>query len=513
MELRPYQREAVGAALSAIRCGRHPVISLPTGAGKSLCIAALAEQMAGRLLVASHRRELLEQDYSALNRFAPHVSAGIYSAGLGRRDTDQKVIFGGIQSVYKRMDDLQAAGRFVAVLVDEAHLVSRDTCAMYSQVMASVPDAARVGLTATPYRLDSGLLHEGEDAWFDDLCIHVKPTELVPQYLSPLIGVGTNQELQTDGVRIKAGEFVASELSQLACDEGIVRAATVEMLRLAQWRRSGLAFCVDVAHAEAMTGALRERGETARLVTGKTPGDERAGILAEFKAGCARWLVNVNVLTTGFDHPAIDCIAVLRPTMSKALHVQIMGRGMRKSESKQDCLVLDFAGNIKRHGSIDMLAEYRHSQKDIEQEERERNAAERAKARELTHSLTPAAGDPMSGALSEEIKVHSVRYQLERSRKYEDRVNLVAVYRCERGITARQWVCIEYPGGARWHAEQWFKRRGLVAPAGATEAMSVAQSAPTPESLSVAWNGRYPEVKIEHFGSSDDGFNWLEAAA
>jgi DNA repair protein RadD len=162
----------------------------------------------------------------------------------------------------------------------------------------------------------------------------------------------TRTKLEVDGVDKRGGEYIESEL-QAAVDTSDKNAKVVqEIIGLAGGRRSWLVFCAGVDHAHHIKDALIEQGIVAECVTGDTPSAERDRILREFKAGTIQALTNANVLTTGFDAPGIDLVAMLRPTMSPGLYVQMAGRGLRIAPGKTDCLVLDFAGVVEQHGPI-----------------------------------------------------------------------------------------------------------------------------------------------------------------
>ena len=500
LTLRPYQEEAILAGLSALDSGLNPIISLPTGAGKSLCLAAICKtyrEASRRVLVVSHRKELLEQDAAALATLDPSISSGIYSAGLARRDVEQPVIFGGVQSIYSRMAELQQAGAFGLIIVDECHLIPRDAETMYGSVFREVPHAHRLGLTATPYRLDSGLLHEGPGAMFDTMAIHIEPSRLVPDYLSPLVGVGTDQRMSVAGVASARGDFITRELEESAMDADLIRHTVTEMIRLGYDRHHWLVFCITVAHAEAVRTELEQQGVPCSLLTGETPKEERAALITDFKAGTVRVLVNVLVLTTGFDAPITDCLVMLRPTQSKGLWVQCLGRGMRKSPEKKNCRVLDFAGNIARHGSIDYFAEYLPSNR--EKQEQTEKEARAAQARKIMHDTHAAWGDPMGASTPlEEYHVISAQYFAQPSKKVPGATNIVVTYRCVEG-TIRQWICPEYPTGARWHAQQWFRRRGVGLPTTTTEAMRSIRALPVPLSLTTQMKGTFRAILVEHW--------------
>jgi DNA repair protein RadD len=513
MKLRNYQEHALAAALSSIRDNHNPVLSIPCAGGKSLIAAALCRHLTidgGRVLIANHRKELLEQNFEALKALSSESDAatmGIYSAGLGRRDVAQQVIFGGVQSVYRRLPELLAHGSFKAVIVDEAHLVPRDTeTTLYGQLFSALPHAHRIGLSATPYRMDSGMLHEGEGALFDCLAIHIKPSELVPEWLAPLVGKRAAGEIRTSGVQVRAGEFKTSELEQVAIDDALIRRAVGEIVRYGEDRRYWLIFCITETHAKAVCEEFMRRELSTWRVTRRTPPEERALIIKFFKEGQIRALVDVNVLTMGVDAPGIDLIAVLRPTLSRGLHLQMMGRGMRKAPGKRDCLILDMAGNVMRHGSLDSLVEFGETPA-IRKMEAERETRAR-RARMIHHAALAHDVDPTT-AVVRELPIDRVVYSTEASKKYPDKTNIVAVYTCGN-LTIRGWVHLEYPGGAAWHAKRWFARRGIdlnrdraYFGCNAKRAMGFIRSLKTPSTLSVSFAGSYPRILVEHFDQED----------
>jgi DNA repair protein RadD len=209
-----------------------------------------------------------------------------------------------------------------------------------------------VGLTATPYRLGHGFITD-KPAIFDALLEPVSIEELVYKgFLSTLRSKTTAAKLDITGVHKRGGEFIESEL-QAAVDKKLTNDAVVrEVIQRAGDRKAWLFFCTGVDHARHMAETLRECGIEADCVTGDTPKRQREDILTAFKAGKIRALTNANVLTTGFDYPDIDLIAMVRPTMSASLYVQMAGRGMRPKSHTDHCLVLDFAGVVETHGPI-----------------------------------------------------------------------------------------------------------------------------------------------------------------
>lgn len=338
----------------------NPCIVAPTGSGKSWIIAALCEDVlrrwpeTRRILVLSHVKELLQQDADKITKAWPEAPIGVYSAGLGSRRIE-RITVAGIQSVYRRAAELAPVD---VVIVDEAHLINSRAVGIYRRLLDDLIDddghgPRVIGLTATPYRLGQGMITEGDEALFAGLVEPVTITELVDRgFLSPLRSKLTETELNINGVHMRGGEFIESELAAAVDTDDANASIAREIVARADGRRSWLVFCAGVNHAEHMRDALRAQGITADVVTGKTPKDERAAILDAYKHGEIRALTNANVLTTGFDAPETDLLAFLRPTMSPGLYVQMAGRGMRPAEGKTDCLVLDFAGNVSRHGPI-----------------------------------------------------------------------------------------------------------------------------------------------------------------
>lgn len=352
-ELRPYQRAAVDGLWSylAEKRGRAPLIVAPTGAGKSLILAAICREWLEsdprvQIVVATHVKELVEQNAEKLCSLIGPGAVGVHSAGLGRRDVDQRVIVGGVQSLVSRVEEL---GPRHVIIVDEAHRVPRDGEGQYRALLKALRARVLVGLTATPGRMDSGLLHEGEGAMFDGIAYEIEMVPLIKEgYLSPLKPLKTGVSFDLTGARIARGDFVLDELSAVLEDREKLKEA------LDVWRGAGrsrtLIFCASVAQAEMV---MQELGDVrARLITGETKADDRAAWIAQYKAGELDALVNVMVLTTGFDAPETDCIVCFRPTASTGLYVQMMGRGSRVAPGKKDCLVLDFCSNVERHGPV-----------------------------------------------------------------------------------------------------------------------------------------------------------------
>ena len=363
-ELRHYQSAAIDAVRSYWeRGGGNPLIDLATGTGKSVVLAQICrdvvEQFGARVLVLTHVKELVQQDAAATLRLWPQAPVGINSAGLGRRDTRAQVLFASIQSVFRLGEP--ELGKRQLVIIDEAHLVPRAGDGMYltliNRLREAEPDMRVVGLSATCYRLDSGRLDEGDARIFDDIVYSYGIGDGVADgFLSPLRSLnGAAGQIDARGVGKLGGEFKASALEYAANKDALIEAAVDEIVERGADRRGWIVFCSGVDHCEKVRASLARRGIGVASVTGETARDERDRAIRLFKAGQLRALTSVGVLTTGFDAPHVDLIAMMRPTLSTGLYVQMLGRGTRLAAGKSDCLVLDFSGNVRRHGPVDAI--------------------------------------------------------------------------------------------------------------------------------------------------------------
>lgn len=357
--LRNYQRDAVRATIEHFRkSDESAVIVLPTGAGKSLVIAELARLAKRKILVLAHVKELVEQNHEKYESYG--LKASIYSAGLKQKNTDQQVTFASIQSVSRNLDAFSES--YSLVIIDECHRVSGDD-SQYQQLIRKLKEHNSglkvLGLTATPYRMAVGWIYQYHYHGFmraDDIrpfitCIYELPLKFMIKngYLTPPKVIDAAIEYY-DFSSLNAnssGGYNEREVNDLLTryprvTQGIIE--QVKTLANSKPQRQGvMIFAATVKHAIEIQGYLNA-SETA-LITGDTPSKERSELIRRFKARELRFLVNVSVLTTGFDAPHVDVIAILRPTESVSLYQQIVGRGLRLSDGKTDCLVIDYAGN------------------------------------------------------------------------------------------------------------------------------------------------------------------------
>jgi DNA repair protein RadD len=336
----------------------NPCIVMPTGSGKSHVIAsfcknALQEFPETKILMLTHVKELIQQNASKMREHWADAPLGIFSASIGKKDLGKEITFAGIQSIRKRAEQL---GHIDIILIDECHLVSHNDEGSYRKLITDLtiinPHLRVIGLTATPFRLGHGLITD-KPAIFDALIEPVSIESLVESgYLSTLRSTRTALRLDTSDVHKRGGEFIESELQAAIDTEKNNREVVEEVLKRAGDRKAWLFFCAGVDHAHHISHLLNGYGITSECVTGETNKKDREKILDDFKAGKIQAVTNANVLTTGFDHPDIDLLVMLRPTMSASLYVQMAGRGMRPKSHTDHCLVLDFAGNVAMHGPV-----------------------------------------------------------------------------------------------------------------------------------------------------------------
>ena len=386
MKLRYYQADAIAAIYNYFMTHvGNPVVAMPTGTGKSIVIGEFVRSIfhhypGQRVMMLTHVKELIEQNLDKLLRLWPTAPAGVFSAGMKRREAHFPVTFGGVATVAKASPD--RFGRIDLLLIDECHLLSPHESTMYQVIIKGLreinPALKVVGFTATDYRLGWGRLTEG-NGLFTDVCFDLTGLEpfnrLVAEgYLAPLIPKRTAMEYDVSGVKIHGGEYKQNELQAAVDKNELTYKAIKELVECGQDRNHWLVFASGVEHAEHVRSMLDSFGIAACVVHSKLDDATRKERIDGFKSGKYRAAVNNNVLTTGFDFPGIDLIGMLRPTSSPSLWVQMLGRGTRpvyhpdapadyletmegrlesiKWGPKQNCLVLDFAGNTRRLGPI-----------------------------------------------------------------------------------------------------------------------------------------------------------------
>lgn len=361
-QLRDYQQEAVTSTLKHFRkTNESAVIVLPTGSGKSLVIAELARLAQRKILVLTHVKELVEQNHQKFESYGS--KAGIYSAGLKKKETQYQVTFASIQSASRNLEHFSEP--YSLIIIDECHRVNLDdddkeSSNQYQQIiqylMSINPEVKLLGLTATPYRLGMGWIYRkhyrgivrSELKRPFEHCIYELPLRYLikRQYLTePKLVDATIEHYDFSSLKEKTnGDYNAKEVNDLLSKHHRVTQGIIEqVIELGATRQGIMIFAATVNHAKEIVSYLPT--PQSALITGATDNHERDELIKAFKLKRIKYLVNVSVLTTGFDAPHVDMIAILRPTQSVSLYQQIIGRGLRLSEGKKDCLVIDYTGN------------------------------------------------------------------------------------------------------------------------------------------------------------------------
>lgn len=566
MILRDYQQAAIDALYQWFEHhDGNPLVVVPTGGGKSIIMAGfirsvLEQWPTERILVVTHVRELIEQNHRTMLRYWPKAPAGIYSAGLGFREHASQVLFCGVQSVH---DKAKLLGWADLILIDEAHRIPKGDYGQYRRLIGDLasmnPKLKLVGLTATPFRTGAGRLDEGDDRMFHGIAYDLDVKTLIDrQHLANVVTRDAKNKIDLTGVRTRAGEFVDGDLQNAVANDAHICAAVAETVQRGQDRKAWLVFCCGVEHAEDVTSAMRAHGIDVEMVTGTTPDDERDRIVGRFRDGDLRCLVNVSVLTTGFDAPRTDLIAMMRPTKSPVLYVQMVGRGMRTFPGKQDCLLLDFGGNARRHGLIDAPMgrddEGKDNAKPCPECDRllapsairctdeacgyvwtkkcrnpDCGAAVLVTAKECPDCGTLFQGEPRKAndpKPDENAQVigfqpiarWDVAHVSYRPHQKEGKPMSLCVEYHGHGFSerVREWVCFEHPEGSfpRRKAAQWWRARGGQDPVPETVDLARVRiecgEIRNPSGVTVDVRGQWPElrgIRFEREPGSDDTFD------
>lgn len=535
MQLRPYQRECVDAAFQWVSTHEgNPLLVIPTGGGKSLVMGTLVHEALSnapnaRALILAHRKELIVQNVRAVASVMPLAQIGINSAGLKSRDTTSAVIVAGIQSVARKPFEL---GAFDVILIDEAHLVPTEDDTLYRKFIDAAqvqnPNVRFIGLTATPYRLGFGVLHRGPGALFTDIAYEASVKQLIEDgYLCPLISRATLAQLSVEGVGTRGGEFVPGALEKAVDVDETTADVVREMCEMFAGRNKWLVFCAGVQHAEHVAEALQAAGIKASCVHGNLDAETRKRRLWDFKEGRLQALTSMDVLTTGYDEPAIDAIAMLRPTKSTGLYVQMVGRGFRRHPSKENTLILDFAGNVARHGPVDAIDSSRFKEKGSGEGSVPTKTCPECRCicmagvkvcPECNYEFPELEAAPLLGEasmlpiLSTEkppvtwYEVSSVEYH------YHQRDDKLPSMRVEYYLgyrrLAQEWICFEHTGFARTKAEQWWAARDTDPPPDTVdEAIQRAEhnDFPQPSEIATQPDGRWSRVVAVKLPSAPEG--------
>jgi DNA repair protein RadD len=519
----------------------NPVIAMPTASGKSIVIAKFIRRVmlswpGQRIIVGTHVEKLVKQNSAKLAEIWPEAMFGIYCAKITRevqgkrgvktvecKDYIEPVIFGSIQSMVKNPS---LFGHRDLFLIDEAHLVGHEDDTNYLKFINALkqinPNMKVIGFSATDWRLGRGKLSDGPV--FTDVCYNLTTFEAFQKlinegYLCTLIPKRTKTELNVSDVKITAGDYNLKDLEAAVDKDHITIAACKEMIQEGADRKSWMVFASGIKHAEHIASCLQMLGIDALPYHSKMKEETLTKIWDDFKALRLRCIVNFGKLTTGVDHPPLDLIGVLRATASSALWVQMLGRGMRPSPDtqKENCLVLDFAGNTKRLGPINDPV--------IPRKKGEKPGVAPVRICEECGCYNHARATHCIGCGIEFKFAPKITKQADTSELIRQEVQpVVEVYDVQRVIYHRhekagvppmirasywcglkmfsEYICLEHGGFAGRQAEAWWKKRfpgNSYVPTKTDEALQFLGQAKQPRQIMVHTNKKYPEITAAIF--------------
>jgi DNA repair protein RadD len=524
VKIRWYQEEATKALMASLEnedC--HPIVVAPTGSGKTIMICDFVDKYLtniprAKILILSHIKEILEQDYDALKKYFEGIEIGLYSAGMASR-TISKITVAGIQSIWRKP---QLFSDYAIVIIDECHLVTIRQNGMYRKFLAKL-DANFVGFTATHFRMGSGYIHKGDGALFNEIAYNISSPEnfnrLVAEgYLTELITKATLMRMNTNGIKIRGGDYAVNALSQRFDRDSVTDVAINEVVEFGHNYKKWLIFAIDIAHAEHITKALKDKGVTANVVHSKMESDRDVAV-HKFRHGKVRAIVNVDILTTGLDVPDIDLIVMLRPTKSPVVHVQTIGRGLRVADDKTHCLILDFAGNTARLGPINDVHIFKRKKgiggKLITKECPNCHAIHHPKVKicnvcnykfkfRVKLTTTAATDDVVKMARPKWYYVDDIHYGLHH--KQGRPTSLKVTYRI--GLqTFSEWVCYDHGGFAKRSANNWVKWRapaGMPMPKSVFELHEWSPWLKKPVQVFTNFSDKFPQIKDVKFAEDWD---------
>lgn len=549
---REYQEAAINSFFDYYGSGKtgNSLIVAPVGAGKSLILSEIIKRVLDsahktKIVVLSHVMELLVQDSAELFELDNSISMGFYCAGLGKKDIRSDVVFASIQSIYDKASIFYDPVKII--IIDEAHLISHNNDTSYRRFISDCktrnPNLVVLGLTGTAFRSDTGRLDSGDGKLFDDIIYEIPITFMLDEgYLVRPTSNVVNTKFDLTGVGIRGGDYVLGQLSAAVDVDEKTKACVSEIIKHGKNRNKWLVFAASKEHCLHIYTEMLSRGISVGMVTSDTPREERDKVIQMFRSGVITCMVNVAVLTTGFNVPDIDLLAFLRPTRSPVLYIQCIGRGMRPvyapgfdlstregrlnsiaKGSKPNCLVLDFGEIIQTLGPIDCV-DVSKVNKVKEEKEKEPQEFKRCpacgevcypqqstcyvceyrfvedSAERLTHTASSAA--LLSDEIKpERVKVFSMITSYSHNLKKQNSIpNLRVTYSTILG-DINDWICFNHPPGnyARLRAESWHKQfyPGGTPPVDVNEALDFEY--PKPAEITVKKEGKWYKVLSIHF--------------
>jgi DNA repair protein RadD len=529
-----YQDGAVNSIFDYFNLGNkgNPVAALPTGTGKELVQTLLIQRILERwprqrFVCATHVKELVEQNEAGMKENWPNAPTGIYSAGLGRKETQAPIIYCGIGSA---VNNIESFGHRDLMIVDECHLMSGKEDSMYGKFIAGLkainPYLKVIGLTATDYRADNGPLIGG--GVFTDKCYDMTAMRefnlLMEQgFICPIRSTPTDTQVDLDGVDL----FNQGAVEAATDIDSITNAAVEDIVRHGQSRRAWLTFAAGIKHAEHVADRMKMYGVQVAAIHGDLPKDRRDEIIRDFKSGRLRSVVAYNMMTTGFNYPGLDLIGMLRATGSTSLWVQMLGRLTRPFQGKEYGLVLDYAGNAKRLGPInDPCIPQRRGKKTIAcvapikicpdcgyyNHTRATMCCNCPHIFDMRPKITAVAGiDEVLRTEAAQIEYFNVAFTTygQKQAKTGNRPYLCVTYYCGAMGLQRftEKIMLEHDGPAKNIGRDWWKQRYLgdntarlpssfvgYCPSTITEALTLTNNLKTPTKIRVHVNTKYPEV-------------------
>ena len=522
-KLRPYQVAATKTTIDYLQQypKSHGLVVMPTGSGKSLVIADLIkkvlEQWPVPILLLSHVKEILVQDKEKLENLLPGVDIQIYSASLGSKKKGQ-ITLGSVQTVVnntKLFKDVRL------IIVDECHLIPANGEGSYNKIFQALPKARIVGYTATPFRYKGHLTDPGHI--FDAIAYEVKIRTLINKgYLSKIFAKATKEKIDTSKLKVVAGDYSKKSLAEEVDRFGITKAICDDMLRFKESRKHWLIFCVGIDHAKHVAEYLSSVGIVTMAVHSKMESWERDLVIRLYKEGKLHAIAQVNILSVGFDYPDIDMISMMRPTKSQVLHRQSSGRGLRIAPEKEDCLILDYAGNFGRLGPIDEEPTFIRKGKGTGGVAPTKVCPECDEIIPLSVKICPDCGYEFpvqekltmyaqeAAVLSDQKKVKERQnanvYKVNgifygKSQKAGKPPVLKVTYKLFGLRRISEWLGIESPSPfiRRKVVEWWMKRSHKAIPSTVDEALAQSKELRVPVSVVVNEEGKYPVVTEANF--------------
>ena len=340
--LREYQSECLETVLNEFKAGvTRQLVTLPTGSGKTVVMAAIAKEINKRTLILAHREELISQTIDKFKLFWPGVNIGVCMAE--RDEVDCHIVVGSVQSCSrpKRLERLKAQG-FNVLLIDESHHAVSDSYQSIINTLGFITgnaDKLLIGVTATPQRSDK----QGLGDTFEKIVFSRSISTMIRAgYLAGVTGRKILTSFVLDKLRSSNGDFAIEELAEIV-DTPERNSFIVSKFKEYATGRKGVAFCCNVAHCKNLADVFCSQGIAASAVWGDMEPADRKQALDDLKPGRIQVAVSCGIRTEGFDEPSIDAIVMARPTKSAGLYIQCVGRGLRLWPGKENCLVLDFS--------------------------------------------------------------------------------------------------------------------------------------------------------------------------